>query len=100
MRASRLPQSPAVSSDEPPSFSEDNLFEGDGWEGEAGMADWEPFRQLGRSMANYIANYYEQIERRPVGARVEPGYLEVRRYRFYFNNYVTAPKIVVDQGKD
>lgn len=78
MRAPRQPT--AESFDDFPSFIEDNLFEDEGWEGKAGVADWEPFRRLGRSMTDYIANYYEQIEKRPVGARVEPGYLEVRRY--------------------
>lgn len=42
------------------------------------MFDWEPFRLLGRSMVDYIANYYDSVEARPVGARVEPGYLKVR----------------------
>lgn len=53
------------------------MFETEGWEGEADVSDWEPFRLLGRSMVDYIANYYEQVEARPVRARVEPGYLQV-----------------------
>ena len=66
-----------ASSAEPPFSNEERLFETEGWEGEAGVSDWEPFRLLGRSMVDYIANYYEQVEARPVGARVEPGYLKV-----------------------
>lgn len=43
------------------------------------MSDWEPFRLLGRSMIDYIADYYQGVESFPVRARVEPGYLKVRR---------------------
>lgn len=53
------------------------LFESEGWEGEADVSDWEPFRLLGRSMVDYIANYYKDVESRPVRAQVEPGYLKV-----------------------
>lgn len=54
------------------------LFESEGWEGDAEVSDWEPFRLLGRSMIEYIANYYTEVESRPVRAQVEPGYLKVR----------------------
>ena len=54
------------------------MFDSEGWEGDADVFDWEPFRLLGRSMVDYIANYYQHVEARPVGARVEPGYLKVR----------------------
>ena len=70
----RLP--PASSSAGPPS-SEERLFETEGWEGEADVFDWEPFRLLGRSMVDYMVNYYQQVEVHPVQARVEPGYLQV-----------------------
>ncbi|CAN0518039.1 unnamed protein product, partial [Scytosiphon promiscuus] len=53
-------------------------FAHEGWEGAAAVADWEPFRQLGRSMIDYIADYYRTVEDFPVRARVEPGYLKVR----------------------
>lgn len=66
-----------LSFDESPSFSEERLFETEGWEGEADVSDWEPFRLLGRSMIDYIANYYQQVEGRAVGPSVEPGYLKV-----------------------
>lgn len=56
----------------------DELFEPEGWEGAANVSDWEPFRQLGRSMVDYIANYYQTVEDYPVRAGVEPGYLKVR----------------------
>ncbi|CAM9422706.1 unnamed protein product [Pylaiella littoralis] len=54
------------------------LFATEGWEGEADVSDWEPFRLLGRSMVEYIADYYEGVESRPVRAKVEPGYLKKR----------------------
>lgn len=55
------------------------LFATEGWEGEASVSDWEPFRLLGRSMVEYMADYYQGVESRPVRARVEPGYLKVRQ---------------------
>lgn len=55
------------------------LFATEGWEGEADVSDWEPFRLLGRSMVDYIADYYQGVESLPVRARVEPGYLKVER---------------------
>ena len=55
------------------------LFESEGWEGSADVSDWEPFRGVGRSMIDYIANYYRNVESFPVRAQVEPGYLRVRR---------------------
>ncbi|CAM9771919.1 unnamed protein product, partial [Ectocarpus sp. 13 AM-2016] len=54
------------------------LFEAEGWEGEADVSDWEPFRLLGRSMVDYIADYYQGVESLPVRAIVEPGYLKKR----------------------
>lgn len=64
---------PAGSADEP----RRPLFEAEGWEGEADVSDWEPFRLLGRSMVDYIADYYQGVESLPVRAIVEPGYLKV-----------------------
>lgn len=54
------------------------LFESEGWEGGADVSDWEPFRLLGRSMVDYIADYYRDVESRPVRAQVEPEYLQVK----------------------
>ncbi|CAM9686184.1 unnamed protein product, partial [Ectocarpus sp. 8 AP-2014] len=65
---------PAGSADEP----RRPLFEAEGWEGEADVSDWEPFRLLGRSMVDYIADYYQGVESLPVRAIVEPGYLKKR----------------------
>ena len=57
---------------------EQESFQEEGWEGTADVSDWEPFRVLGRSMIEYVAKYYREVESRPVRARVEPGYLKVR----------------------
>ncbi|CAM9654577.1 unnamed protein product [Ectocarpus sp. 6 AP-2014] len=65
---------PTGSADEP----RRPLFEAEGWEGEADVSDWEPFRLLGRSMVDYIADYYQRVESLPVRAIVEPGYLKKR----------------------
>eukprot|EP00903_Cladosiphon_okamuranus_P005441 g5426.t1 len=54
------------------------FFATEGWEGGADVSDWEPFRLLGRSMIDYIADYYQAVESLPVRARVEPGYLKSR----------------------
>lgn len=55
----------------------DELFKPEGWEGGAAVSDWEPFRQLGRSMIDYITDYYQNVEDHPVRAMVKPGYLKV-----------------------
>ncbi|CAN0287976.1 unnamed protein product, partial [Scytosiphon promiscuus] len=39
--------------------------------------DWEPFRQLGRSMVDYIVDYYQSVEDFPVRPMVKPGFLKV-----------------------
>lgn len=54
------------------------LFQAEGWEGDAAVSDWGPFRLLGRSMIDYVADYYEGVESRAVRASVEPGYLKVQ----------------------
>lgn len=71
----RLPSkgSSTKSGDERP----ERPFATEGWEGDADVSDWEPFRLLGRSMVDYIADYYQGIESRPVKSNVEPGYLKV-----------------------
>lgn len=71
----RTNESTRTSSSSNPSAA--GLFESEGWEGDADVHDWEPFRLLGRSMIDYIADYYRDIEYRPVRAQVEPGYLQV-----------------------
>eukprot|EP00752_Nemacystus_decipiens_P002072 g1983.t1 len=55
-----------------------HLFATEGWEGDADVSDWEPFRLLGKSMVDYIADYYQGVESHPVGAQVKPGYLKNR----------------------
>lgn len=68
-----------TNSDQPPSEQRpSHLFAAEGWEGDADVSDWEPFRLLGRSMIDYIADYYQRVESLPVSARVEPGYLKVQ----------------------
>lgn len=76
-RASSLPpgSSTSITSTERISPS----FESEGWEGKAEVSDWEPFRLLGRSMVDYIVDYYQRIEEFPVRPKVEPGYLKVHR---------------------
>lgn len=60
----------------PPSQRE-GLFKTEGWEGESDVFDWEPFRLLGGSMVEYIADYYQRVEAHPVAAQVDAGYLKV-----------------------
>eukprot|EP00752_Nemacystus_decipiens_P002073 g1984.t1 len=59
-----------------------HLFATEGWEGDADVSDWEPFRLLGKSMVDYIADYYQGVESRPVGAQVKPGYLKLTQQEF------------------
>ena len=70
---------------------EPELFKEEGWEGSKDISDWEPFRVVGRSMIEYVAKYYREIESRPVRARVEPGYLRVR----FAIKYPTAERGVI-----
>lgn len=41
------------------------------------MCDWEPFRDLGRDMIDFVVDYYNRVEKIPVRAQVKPGYLKV-----------------------
>eukprot|EP00752_Nemacystus_decipiens_P001994 g1917.t1 len=75
----------ASKSDQRPSEQRPSgLFATEGWEGEADVSDWEPFRLLGRSMIDYIVDYYQGVESLPVRTRVEPGYLKKRLTRREF----------------
>ncbi|CAM9405451.1 unnamed protein product, partial [Ascophyllum nodosum] len=67
-----------ISKTRPTKEEEPELFKEEGWEGSKDISDWEPFRVVGRSMIEYVAKYYREIESRPVRARVEPGYLRKR----------------------
>lgn len=53
------------------------MFQSEGWEGDAKLCDWEPFRKLGYNMIDYAADYFERVESFPVRAQVKPGYLKV-----------------------
>ncbi|CAN0549835.1 unnamed protein product, partial [Ectocarpus sp. 8 AP-2014] len=61
----RLPSSDSTTKLDHPQRSA-RLFASEGWEGACHVSDWEPFRMLGRSMVDYIADYYQGIESRPV----------------------------------
>lgn len=41
----------------------------------SGIMDAAEFRRRGREMVDYVANYLETVEQRPVSSDVEPGYL-------------------------
>lgn len=77
-------------SEQPQRQGPSRLFTSEGWEGEADVSDWEPFRLLGRSMIDYIADYYQGVESLPVRARVEPGYLKVNKGREMRRQYLVC----------
>lgn len=61
----------------PPEQRPSPAFEAEGWEGGAHVSDWEPLRLLGKSMIDYMVDYYQRVEDFPVRPDVEPGYLKV-----------------------
>src|SRR6185503_2122668 len=54
------------------------LREGRGFSPEQGDMSAEEFRHFGREIVDWIADYLEHIEERPVLAQVEPGDLKAR----------------------
>lgn len=55
---------------------EDSETEADGFAPPAGDMTPEDFRRFGREVVDWIADYFERIEERPVLAQVEPGELK------------------------
>ncbi|CAM9243510.1 unnamed protein product [Choristocarpus tenellus] len=70
--------------------NDQHLFQSEGWEERRSYADWEPFRELGKDMIDYIVNYYKGVEARPVRAQVQPGYLKVRLNTLLPSNKISA----------
>jgi aromatic-L-amino-acid decarboxylase len=56
----------------------DSGMEGRGFAPAAGDMTAEDFRRFGREVVDWIADYFERIEERPVLAQVEPGELKAR----------------------